>query len=105
MIGAPVEQVWQALLSSGPTYPMTVEKSGHTVAYQGGWWYRGEWSVLAHPEGARLVHRVYNVARRGRWGVPLANRFFIGFDRRTREGFAAGLDRMAKQLGCSARLA
>jgi hypothetical protein len=105
VVGAPVEQVWQAVLRERPDHEMTVELGEHTVAYQGGWWYRGEWSVLPHPEGARVVHRVYNVAARMRWGVPLANRFFIGFEERTREAFAAGIARLGKQLGCPARLA
>ena len=105
VVTAPVEQVWRALLGDRPAYELTTELGDHTVAYQGGWWYRGEWSVTAHPEGARVVHRVYNVAAWLRWGVPLANRFFIGFDETTREAFAEGLARMAKELGCSARLA
>ncbi|MFI7105464.1 hypothetical protein ACIBK9_04080 [Nonomuraea sp. NPDC050227] len=104
VVGAPVERVWQALTRSLPEHPMTVEQNGYTVAYQGGWWYRGEWTVLPHPEGARVEHRVYDVAERGRWAVPLANRFFIGFAQRTRKGFAEGIARIGKELGCSARL-
>ncbi|GGS79702.1 hypothetical protein ACFFV7_12375 [Nonomuraea spiralis] len=105
VVGAPVEQVWQALVGSPPGHPMTVEKNGHTVAYQGGWWYRGEWTVLPHPEGSRVEHRVYDVAEWGRWGVALANRLFIGFGRRTREAFAERIAAIGKELGCFARLA
>ncbi|MFG1708507.1 hypothetical protein ACFLIM_35440 [Nonomuraea sp. M3C6] len=101
VVAAPVEQVWQALLRDLPSH----EAGDHTLAYQGGWWYRGEWSVTAHPEGTRVVHRVYDVAEWMRWGVPLANRFFIGFPKRTREAFAEGLARIGNQLGCSAKLA
>ncbi|MEU7899768.1 hypothetical protein AB0B45_43835 [Nonomuraea sp. NPDC049152] len=60
---------------------------GGELAHQGGWWYRGEWSVAPHPRGSLVVHRVFNVADRLRWAVPLANRFFIGFDEATREAF------------------
>jgi hypothetical protein len=47
----------------------------------------GEWS--ARPDGNRtlVTHRVYDVAQGMRWGVPLANRFFIGFTEKTRNGF------------------
>ncbi|WP_181777081.1 hypothetical protein [Amycolatopsis pittospori] len=64
------------------------------VAQQGGWWYRGEYTVEDDPGGARVTHRVYNVASRGRWAVPLANRLFIGFAERVRGGF----DRMLGDL-------
>ncbi|MEO3793123.1 hypothetical protein ABGB14_23160 [Nonomuraea sp. B10E15] len=104
VVSAPVEQVWQALLGQGPGGAVRTELGEHTVAYQGGWWYRGEWSVTSHPEGARVVHRVYNVAEWLRWGVPLANRLFIGFDRRTRQAFAEGLARIGEKLGCPTRL-
>ncbi|MEV4167880.1 hypothetical protein [Nonomuraea sp. NPDC049709] len=105
VVEAPVEQVWRILLGDRPEHEMKVELGEHTVAYQGGWWYRGEWSVAPDPEGTRVVHRVYNVAEWMRWGVPLANRFFIGFDERTRTAFADGLARIGTRLGCPARLA
>ncbi|MEV0613571.1 hypothetical protein AB0I81_09620 [Nonomuraea sp. NPDC050404] len=104
VVAAPVEQVWRALLDNRPQYEVKTEFGEHTVAYQGGWWYRGEWSVLPHPEGARVVHRVYNVAEWLRWGVPLANRFFIGFAEQTRQAFADGLSAIGTRLGCATRL-
>ncbi|WP_246037659.1 hypothetical protein [Saccharothrix texasensis] len=66
-----------------------VDRARRTVAVQGGWWYRGEYQVEATADGARLTHRVRNVARRGRWAVPLANRLFIGYRARTERNFAA----------------
>ncbi|GAA2417901.1 hypothetical protein GCM10010404_90590 [Nonomuraea africana] len=86
-IEAPVAHVWNALadelLPGGrrtgrftvedfPGHTSTVEVAGHTISFQGGWWYRGEWSVEPHPKGALLVHRVFNVAQWARWGVPSA---------------------------------
>ncbi len=68
-----------------PGFEMDPERG--LIAQQGGWWYRGEYLVVDDPAGARVTHRVYNVASRGRWAVPLANRFFAGFDGRVREGF------------------
>ncbi|GAA3309592.1 hypothetical protein [Nonomuraea dietziae] len=64
---------------------------GGELAHQGGWWYRGEWSVEPHPRGALVVHRVYNVAEWMRWAVPLANQFFISYEEATREAFHRGL--------------
>src|SRR5688572_2393006 len=119
VIEAPVAEVWGAmadeLLPGGrrsgrftvedvPGHTSTVEVAGHTISLQGGWWYRGEWSVEPHPEGALLVHRVFNVARWVRWGVPMANRFFIGFAGRTRQGFTESLTRLGGRLGCATRL-
>lgn len=65
-----------------------VDRERRTVAVQGGWWYRGEYQVDATADGARVTHRVRNVARRGRWAVPLANRLFIGFRAQTERNFA-----------------
>jgi hypothetical protein len=104
VVAAPVEQVWREVLGDRPEHVMTTEVGDHTVAYQGGWWYRGEWSVTAHPEGTRVDHRVYCVAG-PYWAVALANNLFIGFAERTRRSFAEGLARIGNRLGCSARLA
>ncbi|WP_156960838.1 hypothetical protein [Amycolatopsis taiwanensis] len=75
---------------------LVVDRDRGTVAYQGGWWYRGEYEVSGEPGGGtRVTYRVYNVADRLRWAVPLANRFFIGFRENAREGFAALLRKAA----------
>ncbi|GIG66220.1 hypothetical protein [Phytomonospora endophytica] len=103
-------------LSGGPgrfvlTYPggrltVEVDLERRTVAAQGGWWYRGEYTVSpAEDDGTILTLRVYNVAGPGsRWAVPLANRFFRGFDDRTRAGFGAMLSELGGRLGCETRL-
>ncbi|WP_052423803.1 hypothetical protein [Nonomuraea candida] len=118
VLEAPVAAVWNALaeellpeggrsgrftIQDAPGHTSTVEVAGHTIAIQGGWWYRGEWSVVPHAKGALLVHRVFNVARRGRWAVPLANRLFLGLAGDTRAAFADRLARVGRRLGCSAR--
>lgn len=82
----------------------TVELGERFLAVQGGWWYRGEYRLAPHPDGTRLEHRVLNVARQGRWAVPLANRFFIGFEARVRARFAERLTELAGALNCTARL-
>jgi hypothetical protein len=62
------------------TGTVEVDRDAGTFAVQGGWWYRGEYTVEPDPAGARVTHRVYNVAGAlSRWMVPLANRGFIGF--------------------------
>ncbi|MEV7012995.1 hypothetical protein [Streptosporangium sp. NPDC051022] len=87
-----------------PAHAMTVEVTGSTLATQGGWWYRGEYTVEPHSDGALVTYRVFNVASWGRWGVPLANRLFIGFARWNREGFAAALGLIGQELDCGTRL-
>lgn len=80
------------------------DQAGGTVSLQGGWWYRGEWSVAAHPEGTLLVYRVYNVAGSPYWTVALANKLFIGYGKQTRRAAAASLARLGEELACPARL-
>jgi hypothetical protein len=100
LIDAPVEQVWPELRSTiGAT-----ETEGTTLAHQGGWWYRGEWSAEPDGAGTRVTHRVINVAQWLRWMVPLANRFFIGFEEETRTGFERGINTIAERLATTARV-
>ena len=87
IVAAPPEAV-------APLLPRTV---------QGGWWYRGEHLALPHPEGTRYVHRVYNVAQWWRWGVPLANRLFVGYHEKLRAGMRVGLAELGTRLGCATR--
>lgn len=104
VVDGPVEKVWKILLpqvqqvETIPGHTPKVEILDHLVAYQGGWWYRGEWSVEPHPQGTRVVHRVFNVATWGRWGVPLANRFFIGYQASVEKVFAEGLAQIKEAL-------
>lgn len=78
-----------------------VDRARKTIATQGGWWYRGEYILDSRGSRTRLTHRVYNVAGPAtRWGVPLANRFFIGFDAQTRKAFADTVRDIGERLGC-----
>jgi hypothetical protein len=70
---------------------------------QGGWWYRGETIAEPHAGGSRVVHRVFNVARKGRWAVPLANRMFIGYRANLQAGMRSELDRIGTELGVATR--
>lgn len=80
-----------------------VEGTGNVLIVQGGWWYRGEYEyVPLSSTRTRVTHRVYNVATRLRWGVPLANRLFIGLHASTKHAFAGLLERMANDIGCVA---
>ncbi|RSN63743.1 hypothetical protein DMH01_12575 [Amycolatopsis sp. WAC 04182] len=82
MAPAPVAEVFTRLadtLRARPYNPGSeIDTERHFLAQQGGWWYRGE----------------YDVATWSRWAVPLANRFFVGFAERVRDGF----DRMLGDL-------
>ncbi|MEV5717925.1 hypothetical protein AB0L41_28890 [Amycolatopsis mediterranei] len=97
MVARPPAEVFERLwrkLRGGYQMKMEVDRERGFVAVQGGWWYRGEYRVTADPAGARVEHRVVNAASRARWGVPLANRFFIGFRGAVAMGFAGLLDEL-----------
>ncbi|MEU0564690.1 hypothetical protein ABZ297_04715 [Nonomuraea sp. NPDC005983] len=109
VVEAPPARVHEALArrftpDEVPDHPGTVEVTERMIAYQGGWWYRGEWTLSEHPQGTLVTHRVYNVAESMRWGVSLANRFFIGYDEATRDSFSKGINQLGEELGCPARL-
>ncbi len=74
-----------------------IDHTDGTVGFQGHWWYRGEIAASAGDDGVtRLSYRVYNVARRAPWAVPLANRFFVGYEERVRRSatdLAAAVER------------
>jgi hypothetical protein len=99
VVARPPGEVFEQLRRklAGGTHPMRmdVDRERGFVAVQGGWWYRGEYRVTADPAGARVEHQVVNAASRGRWGVPLANRFFVGFRARVAAGFAG----LLRELG------
>ena len=99
MVARPPAEVFERLRlklgGGGHPMRMEVDRERGCVAVQGGWWYRGEYRVTADPAGARVEHRVVNAASWGRWGVPLANRFFVGF----RKEVAIGFERLLADLG------
>ncbi|MEV0582674.1 hypothetical protein [Nonomuraea sp. NPDC050310] len=103
VVEAPPAAVLRELNASIPDHG-TTERTATGLSVQGGWWYRGEWHAEPYGTGTLVVHRVYNVATVARWGVPLANRLFIGYERTTRESFADGLRKIANRLNTSARL-
>lgn len=99
VVEAPPERVLDAVVEATGW-----RREGGKAWAQGGWWYRGEYLVEPVQGGARVVHRVFNVARSPMWTVALANRLFIGFRARTRDGVAALLARIGDELGCAARV-
>lgn len=89
--------------ATGGRYAPTVAVDGErtTYAIQGGWWYRGEYTIEPDDKGGtRFSHHVYNVAAWMRWAVPLANKGFIGFRETTRRGIEAQLRRLGDRLDC-----
>lgn len=71
----------------GGTHELRVDRENGRVTYQGGWWYRGEYDVEPDESGSVVRYRVFNAATRARWAVPLANRFFVGFQDSQRAEF------------------
>jgi hypothetical protein len=88
-VDAPFDRVETALESDwileswldAPVDPSTVhvQRAPGKIAVEGNWWYRGELTARPEGSGASLTLRVSNIAKRARWAVPLANRFFKGF--------------------------
>lgn len=103
VVPAPVAEVFTRLeetLRAQPYNPgFERDAERRFLAQQGGWWYRGEYLVEEDPDGARVTHRVYNVATWSRWAVPLANRFFVGFAGRVGEGFDRMLENLTRSTG------
>jgi hypothetical protein len=94
-VPAPIEAVRRRLRAALPGWA----ESGDGVFWiQGGWWYRGEYELTTQTGGTRVTHRVFNVAKVGRWAVPMANRFFIGFERQTRAQFEQGCTDLATNV-------
>jgi hypothetical protein len=90
----------QAFLVGGRMHALAGTRAAGpgTAAAQGGWWYRGEWSARRTADTTLLVHRVVNVAHRGAWAVPLANRFFVGFREQCQRGVADLARRIEDEL-------
>ncbi|MEV0650459.1 hypothetical protein AB0I28_34895 [Phytomonospora sp. NPDC050363] len=90
---------------AGGRLTVEVDRERRTLSAQGGWWYRGEYTVTAAEDGGTvLTLRVYNVAGRGsRWAVPLANNFFRGHGDRTRAALAGQLSALGERLDCATR--
>jgi hypothetical protein len=81
VVHAPLEDVRERMFTDAGesgTHRL-VDRDQGVIAYWGDWWYRGEDSLHPHPEGALLVHRVYNIANQGNWAPYLANKLFIGY--------------------------
>jgi len=81
VVRAPIEQVRERMFAGAGESGShrLVDRDQGVIAYWGDWWYRGEDSLHPHPEGALLVHRVYNIAKQGNWAPYLANKLFIGY--------------------------
>jgi hypothetical protein len=86
VVHAPLEDVRERLFADAGESGShrLVDRDRGVIAYWGDWWYRGEDSLHPHPEGALLVHRVYNIAQQGNWAPYLANKLFIGYRARLR---------------------
>ena len=95
-LDAAPDQVFAALVERMQEAPgVAVDTAGHEVVQQGGWWYRGEYRVMAEPadptataadgtgaeadaaaaaSGTRLEFEIVNVAPSWHWAGPIAGR-------------------------------
>jgi hypothetical protein len=62
-----------------------VDQQPGVVGFQGHWWYRGEISAETVEGRTMLRYRVWNIAERGAWAVPLANKFFVGYQAKVQQ--------------------
>lgn len=81
VVHAPIEEVRERMFADAGESGShrLVDRAQGVIAYWGDWWYRGEDTLHPHPEGALVVHRVYNIAKQGNWAPYLANKLFIGY--------------------------
>lgn len=80
---------------SGNTLTFEVDRQRKIAAFQGGWWYRGEYEITPEPGGGtRLRYQIHNVAGQPIWLVSLSHRFFIGYPAKVR----TGLQRLAADI-------
>ncbi|MQA86130.1 MAG: PPOX class F420-dependent oxidoreductase [Streptosporangiales bacterium] len=93
---------------AGPHIHVEVDREHRVFATEGNWWYRGEYTFEPHERGTIVVHRVYNIARVGRWAVPLVllqYRLSGMFTAHTLMTQVEGvLRRIGDRLGCPAYL-
>jgi hypothetical protein len=91
---------YQAPIGNPPnTATVEVDQNRHTLAIQGHWWYRGVYTVREDPRGSLVEYRVYNIATRGRWAVPLMQRRLPHYMRRD---LATLLQTIGRHLDCPA---
>lgn len=83
----------------GSRITLVVDRPARSVSQQGEWWYRGVTSVEPDPRGARVVHRIYNVAPGRRWAVRFVSRGPLNAAPAT---FAAHLAAIGRELNAKA---
>ena len=91
-----------------PVSFIEVDRERRSIAMEGRWWFRGVYSLESHPAGTLVVYRVYDVARRARWLVPmilLQYRLSGTLDRRALESeLESFIGRIGRRLGRATRL-
>jgi hypothetical protein len=83
------------------TVTVEVDPGRHTLVVQGNWWYRGVYTVIERPHGCLIEYRVYNVATRAQWAVPVMQYRLPGRMRRDLDALAQAIGRY---LNCRAYL-
>ncbi|GLY95546.1 hypothetical protein [Actinoplanes sp. NBRC 103695] len=83
----------------GSRITVAVDRQERSVSQQGEWWYRGVTTVEPDPRGARVIHRIYNVAPGRRWAVRFVSR---GPLNAAPVAFAAQLTEIGRALNANA---
>ncbi|GAB3849936.1 hypothetical protein ACFPIJ_56835 [Dactylosporangium cerinum] len=79
------EWVLETVVGAAGRAYVDIDHRDGVVGFQGHWWYRGEISASTSGSHTMITYRVFNMARRGAWAVPLANRLFIGYKSAVRD--------------------
>ncbi|MDG4858606.1 hypothetical protein P8605_10655 [Streptomyces sp. T-3] len=95
----PVPEVHRTLVAKFSDGYLTVDRTDTLVSAKGGWWALREYHLAPEGPGTRVTLRVFNVADRARWAVPLVNKFFMGFP----QAMQGELDEMLRSLAAPER--
>jgi hypothetical protein len=96
VVEAPIDRVAEVALVEQPG--ARVDRAARTIAVQGDWWFRAETALRAESTGqTRVVHQIFDVARKGRWAVWFVAREPL---RAAPGAFDARLAEFGRRLGC-----
>lgn len=83
-----------------------VDRSHNTLAFYGGWWYRNEYIISRHEQGALIRNNIVNIAPGlSRLLLPFSKEFRAQFGEKalydSRHACSIFLENVAQQLACS----
>lgn len=77
--------------AAASTVSLDVDPTTDTLGLQGQFWYRGEYTFTAHPQGTKIVYRIKNVSGRSDAVIRLWQRRLLRRQQHDLDAFAAAL--------------